>query len=126
MGIFSGLLGNASEVDVNKIEMELEDILVDDEEIDLAYKIIRDYFVFSNKRLILIDKQGATGKKVEYHSFPYRSITHFSVETAGHFDIDAELKIWITGTEMPIVKEFKKDKNIYEVQRTLAYYVLNM
>jgi len=55
--------------------------------------LIRALFVFTNKRLILVDKQGLTGNKVEYHSLPYRIITHFSVETAGHFDLDAELKV---------------------------------
>ena len=55
--------------------------------------MIRDLFVFTNKRLILVDKQGLTGNKVEYHSLPYRTITHSRVETAGHFDLDAELKV---------------------------------
>jgi hypothetical protein len=54
-------------------------------------------YVFTNKRLILIDKQGMTGRKVDYHSIPYRAITQFKIETAGHFDLDAELKIWISG-----------------------------
>ena len=39
-----------------------------------------------------------TGNKVEYHSIPFKSITHFSIETAGTFELDAELKIWIVGT----------------------------
>ncbi|OEF99953.1 cytoplasmic protein [Vulcanibacillus modesticaldus] len=124
MGILSGLLGNASEIDVQKLEREFELILSDDEQIEKAYRIIRDLFVFTNKRLILVDKQGLTGKKVEYHSIPYRSISHFSVETAGHFDLDAELKIWLSKADEPIIKEFKKDKNIYDVQKALASYVL--
>lgn len=124
MGLLSGLLGNASEIDLEKIEKEFELILAETEQIEKAYKIIRDLFVFSNKRLILVDKQGVTGKKVEYHSIPYKSITHFGVETAGHFDLDAELKIWISGTHEPITKEFKKDKNVYDVQKALANYVL--
>lgn len=61
--------------------------------IEKAYQLIRDLFVFTNKRLILVDKQDLTGHKVEYHSLPYKSITHFSFETAGHFDLDAVLKI---------------------------------
>lgn len=62
-----------------------------------------------------------TGKKIEYHSVPYKSISHFSVETAGHFDLDAELKIWISSsTEPSISKQFKKDDSIYEVQKALA------
>lgn len=124
MGILSGLLGHESEVDVNNIESQFEQILAPGEEILKAYKLIRDLFVFTNKRLILVDKQGVTGKKVEYHSVPYKNITHFSVETTGNFDYDAELKIWITGSEDPIEKEFKNDKNIYDIQRTLATYVL--
>lgn len=123
MGLLSGLLGNASEVDAREIEIEIEMILTEAEQIQKAFKLIRDLLVFTDKRLILVDKQGVTGKKVEYHSIPYRSITHFSVESAGHFDLDAELKIWISGTHEPISKEFKKDKNIYDVQRALAKYV---
>lgn len=124
MGIFSGLLGHESEVDVNEIEEQFEQILAPGEEILKAYRLIRDLFVFTNKRLILVDKQGVTGKKAEYHSIPYKNITHFSVETTGHFDLDAELRIWIVGDEDPIEKEFKNDSNIYDIQKMLATYVL--
>ncbi|MCA0984814.1 PH domain-containing protein [Halobacillus yeomjeoni] len=124
MGFLDGLMGNASEVDKDKLEREIKDILVDQEEVQSGYKVLRDSFIFTNKRLLLIDKQGMTGKKVEYHSIPYKSITHFSVETAGGFDLDSELKIWLSGTNEPIGKLFKKDSPIQEVQKTLAKYVL--
>ncbi|MBH0230323.1 PH domain-containing protein [Halobacillus yeomjeoni] len=124
MGFLDGLMGNASEVDKNKLEREIKEILVDQEEVQSGYKVLRDSFIFTNKRLLLIDKQGMTGKKVEYHSIPYKSITHFSVETAGGFDLDSELKIWLSGTNEPIGKLFKKDSPIQEVQKTLANYVL--
>jgi hypothetical protein len=125
MGILEALLGNAPEVNIDKIEQELYMILTDGEEVQRAYIVIRDSFVFTNKRLLLIDKQGLTGKKIEYHSIPYKSITHFSIETAGHLDMDSELKIWVSGTQFPIQKEFKGDKTIYNVQKALSYYVLN-
>ena len=60
--------------------------------VEHAYQLIRDYFVFTDKRFVLVDKQGVTGSKVEYHSIPYKGITHFSIETAGTFDLDASLK----------------------------------
>ncbi|TCJ05434.1 PH domain-containing protein [Cytobacillus praedii] len=107
------------------VEKELEVIAVQNERVEKAYILIRDLIVFTNTRLILIDKQGMTGKKVEYHSIPYKSITHFSVETAGTFDMDAELKIWISSTTNPISKQFKKDNSIFDVQKALATYVLN-
>jgi hypothetical protein len=124
MGLLDGLMGNASEVEPSEIEGDFAQILAGGEKIERAYQLIRDLFVFTNKRLILVDKQGITGNKVEYHSLPYKSITHFSVETAGHFDLDAELKIWISGSPLPIEKRFNKNLNIYLVQSVLAGYVL--
>jgi len=124
MGLFDGLMGNASEVKADRLEEELKDLLIPSERIKHAYKVIRDLFIFTDKRLILIDKQGMTGKKTEYRSIPYKSIVHFSVETAGTFDLDAELKIWISGSQLPIQKNFNKSSNIYDVQRVLAENVL--
>ena len=124
MGMLDGIMGNASEVNLGSVQKEFAKILAPNEQIEKAYKLIRDLFIFTNKRLILIDKQGVTGKKSEYHSIPYKSITHFSIETAGHLDLDAELKIWISGTQLPIQKTFNKRLSIYEVQAVLASYVL--
>ncbi|MFJ4819860.1 PH domain-containing protein [Streptomyces sp. NPDC088801] len=93
------------------------------EQVHAAFLLIRDTILFTDRRLILIDKQGITGKKVEYHSVPYRSITHFAVETAGTFDLDAELKIWLSGSQLPIQKTFTKGVDIYEVQAILTQFV---
>ncbi|MGM0602919.1 MAG: PH domain-containing protein [Bacillota bacterium] len=119
MGILSGLLGNASEIDTEKVEDNLEKILIDEEKLIKAFKVLRDLMVFTDLRLILVDKQGMTGKKIEYHSVPYDSIRHFSVESTGHFDMEAELKIWTAAAE-PIKRNFKKGEHIFSVQRTLA------
>ncbi|MHA0855660.1 PH domain-containing protein [Paenibacillus sp. CMAA1364] len=124
MGFLNGLLGNASQVDLQSVQKEYSQILASQEVIERAYKLVRDMFIFTDKRLILIDKQGITGKKMEYHSIPYKSISHYAVETAGHFDLDAELKIYISSSNIPIVKTFNKNVNIYEVQSVLSQYVL--
>ncbi|MDR2553004.1 MAG: PH domain-containing protein [Treponema sp.] len=120
MGFLSGLLGNASGVSVEEVTKEYGFVLAQNETIEVAYKLIRDYFIFTKKRLILVDKQGITGKKVEVQSIPYRNIIRFAVETAGHLDLDAELKIWVSGSQNPIEKKFNKSVNIYEVQAILA------
>jgi Bacterial PH domain len=124
MGLIDGVLGNASKVDNAEIQKEFARILAPGEKVEHAYQLIRDYFVFTDKRFVLVDKQGLTGSKMEYHSIPYKSITHFSIETGGTFDLDAELKIWISGTPLPILKKFNKKLSIYEVQAVLASYVL--
>ena len=123
MGLLDGMLGNASKVDNASVQEEFAKLLAPGEKVEHAYKLIRDLFVFTDKRLVVVDKQGLTGSKVEYHSIPYKSITHFSVETAGTFDLDAELKIWISGTSTPVQKRFNKQLSIYEVQAVLAGYV---
>lgn len=125
MGLLSGLMGNSSIVDSNELQKEFSHLLIDGETIELGFKLIRDMFIFTNKRLILVDKQGLTGNKLEYKSVTYRSISRFSIETAGTFDLEAELKIWVSGEQLPsIQKQFTKAVNVYDVQKVLATHVL--
>ncbi|AYN05108.1 MULTISPECIES: PH domain-containing protein [unclassified Flavobacterium] len=125
MGIFSAILGNAGSVSQEDLAKNYGLLLTDNEEIELGFKLIRDTFIFTTKRLILVDKQGLTGSKTEYKSISYKSITRFSVETAGTFDLDAELKIWVSSELNPsIIKQFNKSVNVYEVQKILAHHVL--
>lgn len=124
MGLLDGLLGNASEIDASKVQSEFAQVLTVGERVEKAYQLVRDMFVFTDRRLVFVNRQGLTGSKVEYHSIPYRSITHFSVETAGSFDLDAELKIWLSGMPQPIQLQFNKRLSIYAVQSVLASYVL--
>ena len=123
MGLLSALLGNASEAEIGDVERALEAILADDERVERAFRLVRDLLIFTNHRFILVDRQGITGKKTSYDSIPYRAITHFAVETAGHFDLEAELKIWISGTLEPIQRTFTRGQSILEVQKALASYV---
>lgn len=121
--MLSGLLGNAREINVKELERELEGVLIPNETIETGFKILRDMFVFTSLRLILIDKQGLTGKKAEYHTIPYKSISHFAVETAGTFDADGELKIWLRGSTF-IEKEFKRGVDVIGIQKMLAAHIL--
>lgn len=125
MGLFSSLLGNAGAVSQQDLERDYSQLLTENEAIEIGFKLVRDTFTFTNKRLILVDKQGLTGRKVEYLSVGYKSISRFSVETAGSFDLEAELKIWISSEQNPsIQKKFNKSVNVYDVQKVLAQHVL--
>jgi hypothetical protein len=125
MGLFSAILGNSGVAQPEELQAEYGALLAEGEVIEIGFKLIRDVFIFTNKRLILVDKQGLTGKKIEYLSVAYKSIARFAVETAGHLDLDAELKIWVSSEALPsITRKFTKQVNIYEVQRVLAQHVL--
>lgn len=119
MGLLDAVLGNASEVDINEIRQELSPVLADNENVVKAFKMVRDLYVFTNKRLIFADKQGVTGKKIDYLSVPYKSITSFNVQTAGRFDTDCELSIWLSGRGEPLKVEIAS-KLASDVQKSLA------
>ncbi len=125
MGLFSALIGNAGAVDLQQLKYDYGRLLTDTEEIQMGFKLVRDTFLFTDKRLILIDKQGLTGSKIEYKSITYKSISRFSIETAGTFDLDAELKIWVSSEQQPsIVKQFSRAVNVYDVHKVLATFVV--
>lgn len=124
MGIFNAILGNASEVSIEAISKEFQPILINGEIIEKAFKLIRDMFIFTNKRLILVEKQ-LVGTKAEYMSIPYSNIIKFSKESAGIMDLDAELKIWVKDEALPIKKQFGKgSNNINEVYKILSMQIL--
>ena len=75
MGLFSSLLGNAGVTDPEQLDKDYARMLADGEFIEIGFKLVRDEFIFTNKRLILVNKQGLTGKKVEYLSVNYKRIS---------------------------------------------------
>ena len=55
---------------------------------------------------------------------PYKPIDYFSKETAGHFDLDPEIKIWIKSRKEPIILKFRNDSHIHDVFKVMSYYAL--
>lgn len=82
---------------VGKSRDKYENVLMDNETVDMEFKGIRDGMLFTSHRMIVLNYQGITGKKVEVSSFPWKSISAYSVENSGAIDLDAELKICGSG-----------------------------
>lgn len=81
---------------------DIRDLFIDGEEAQIAYKTVRDVAVVTNKRFIIADKQGITGKKVEVYSIPFKSIDMYSTENAGRLDLNAEIELWTRTGRMKI------------------------
>ncbi len=82
----------------NEVGKEVvKDIILPSENIISAFSSMRDKLIFTDKRIISVNVQGITGKKIDYTSMPYSKIQAYSVETAGMMDLDAELDITISG-----------------------------
>ncbi len=100
------------------------DIFLDtDEPILLAYKHVRDKVFFTDRKLIVVDVQGVTGKKVSYQVYPYSKINAYAVETAGTFDMDHDFKIWVSGVGVFEIK-FGKRIDIKEIGALLSNKVV--
>lgn len=120
MGFLDGLLGHGSDLGPREVDEQMAGLLVEGEAVRVAFKVIRDLFVFTDRRLILVDRQGLTGRKVSYLTVPYRAITSFAVETAGTFDLDSELKIWFSGRPDPIERTLGRGANVLGIQQAIA------
>ena len=98
-------------------------LIIDGEQIVACFKAVRDFVVFTDKRLIAVSVQGITGKKRDFTSLPYSKIQAFSVESAGSFDLDAELDLWFSGLG-EVRLEFKGSVDIRRLGHMIATYVL--
>jgi hypothetical protein len=119
MGLFS-----SHEVDPAEIHEQYGHALIDGEQVLAAFRSLRDTAFLTNLRFVLVDVQGITGSKIAFRSVPYRSITSFSVESAGTFDLDSDLHLWVTGQATPMVLKVSRNADPAAIQRLLAEQVL--
>jgi len=104
------------------IPNDVNDLLVDGEVAVAAYKTLRDSAIFTNKRLIVRDAQGLTGKKVEIYSLPYSS-NMWSTENAGSFlDFNAEVELWTRAGHIKI--NLQKGVDIRKFDKLIANALL--
>lgn len=102
---------------------DVTEMLVPDETPVCAYKTIRDVAIFTNKRLIVRDAQGITGKKIEMYTLPYASIVMYATENAGTIlDFNSEVQMWTKAGEVKI--NLKKGADIRALDKILATYIL--
>lgn len=101
----------------------VQPLFVDGENIISEYSAIRDFVLFTNKRIIAVNVQGLSGKKKDFTSLPYSKIQAFSVETAGTLDLDAELEIYFSGLGK-VKFEFRGESDILEIGKMISEMIL--
>ena len=126
------------------IPSETASILLEGEAPYAAYKTIRDVALFTNKRLIVSDAQGITGKKylelsdaqravvsksariagkkVEVFSLPWSAVNMWSSENAGKLDLNAEIELWTRAGHIKI--NLGRDVNVRELDALIASAIL--
>ncbi|QGU06232.1 hypothetical protein COCCU_01345 [Corynebacterium occultum] len=104
------------------IPQDIGPLLVAGETPIAAYKTFRDSAVFTNRRLIVRDAQGISGKKVELYSLPYSSINMWSSENAGRIDFNAELELWTRAGHIKI--KLGRQVDVRRLDSLIAHAVL--
>lgn len=112
-----------SEANPQEILKDIHPLFVQGEELIVAFKGMRDYVAFTNKRIIAVNVQGFTGTKRDYTSMPYSKIQSFSVESAGTWDLDGELDLWFSGLGK-VRFEFKGKVDVRALARIIGTHVL--
>ena len=106
---------------------DVQELLVEGEFVVESFKSVRDYVVFTNKRIIAVNVQGMTGLKKDFTSLPYSKVQAFSVETAGFVSLegpaDSELDLLFSTLGM-IRFEFARGIDIKEICKAISTYVL--
>ena len=105
------------------IPKDVNNMLVDGERAVAAYKTIRDVAIFTNKRLIVRDAQGITGKKTEIYTLPYSSINMYSSENAGIIDFNSELELWTRAGQIKV--KLGRGADIRRIDSLIAWAVLS-
>jgi hypothetical protein len=111
------------QIDYSEVAGQIDPLLMEGEQCYVAYKGMRDYIVFTSKRIIAVNVQGMTGRKKDYTSLPFVKVQAFSVETAGTFDLDAELELWFSGLGK-VKFEFKGKTDVAYLNKLVAHHVL--
>ena len=111
------------EVEKDMFDETVSCFFVDGEKTISCYKAVRDYVVFTNKRMIVVNVQGITGKKREFSCLPYSKLQAFSVETAGVIDIDTDVDLVFAGLGT-VHLEFSIGTDIAKLLRLISAYVL--
>ena len=86
-------MGNYSESSKDELTKKYGMYLIDGEEITSGYTLIRDAIVFTDRRIIFLDHQGATEKKTSVKSIYLMNIIDVEMETAGAGMDDSEIEI---------------------------------
>ena len=126
--VSTGIMGDANlmnlkELPLKNVRSEVDMFLTPAEEIIQAFQTVRDQVIFTNKRVLAVNVQGLTGKKVSYFSYPYSKVQYFGVEPAGVMDIDSELILaFSNGAKLQF--DFKSRVNVKEICATISQYVL--
>ncbi len=116
---------NLKPINPEAVRNEVSGLLINGEQVVMAFQTVRDQLIFTNKRIIAVDVQGITGKRKSFSTMPYSKIQFFSIQTPGFMELipDSELSIMFANG-FTAKFEFKGQVDIGLIGRMISQYVL--
>lgn len=113
----------------DKYAEKVAGLLVEGEKVIGSYKSLKDGVVFTNFRIIAVNREGMMNSNADFTSIPYAKITLYSIHTASTFEkikmigADAELDVYIVGLGR-LRFEFKSSIDIYEISQYISNNII--
>ncbi len=114
---------NLKEISLQSVRPEVLTLLVNGENMVMAFQTVRDQVIFTDKRIFVVNVQGITGKRTSYFSYPYSKVQYFGIETAGVLDIDSEL-VFAFSNGAKLQFDFKSKVDIRKISMMVSNYIL--
>ena len=114
---------NLKEISLQSVRPEVPTLLVNGENMVMAFQTVRDQVIFTDKRIFVVNVQGITGKRTSYYSYPYSKVQYFGIETAGVLDIDSEL-VFAFSNGAKLQFDFKSKVDIRKISMMVSNYIL--
>ena len=114
---------NLKEISLQSVRPEVPTLLVNGENMVMAFQTVRDQVIFTDKRIFVVNVQGITGKRTSYFSYPYSKVQYFGIETAGVLDIDSEL-VFAFSNGAKLQFDFKSKVDIRKISMMVSNYIL--
>lgn len=118
---------NLTPINILEVREEVKGLLIDGEEISMAFKTIRDQLIFTNKRIISVDVQGITGRRKSFSSLPYSKVQYFAIQTPGFIELVPDSELFLAfNNGFTATFEFRGQVDIGNIGRMISNYVLEM
>jgi len=114
---------NLKEISLQSVRPEVPTLLVNGENMVMAFQTVRDQVIFTDKRIFVVNVQGITGKRTSYFSYSYSKVQYFGIETAGVLDIDSEL-VFAFSNGARLQFDFKSKVDIRKISMMVSNYIL--
>jgi hypothetical protein len=94
--------------------------LVAGEVVHAAFVSPTGSILFTERRILLVQREHLLEEKVETSSWPYREVKHFSIQEGSGGGGRAALKIWLGAEPQPLHLRAGPDAGLEALQRLLA------